>query len=103
MQTTQWWAANGTDVQFSFEHGLGVTPNFIMGSPLNQDSIGTDGNRNPIANYWFTADDTCVYVNYPATQPPNASPNEDPNIYFSFKVEVITSFADGRPNDQCTE
>lgn len=101
MKTTQWWTANGTDVQFSFEHKLDATPNFIVGSPWTQDSIGDDGNRNPVtANYWFTADETFVYLNYPANQPPNASVNEDPNIFFSFKVEVITSFVGGRPNDR---
>lgn len=100
MQTTQWWIANGTDVQFSFEHKLGVKPNFIIGSPLSQDSIGIDGVGNSVGNYWFTADETYVYLNYPVGYPPTASINEEPNIYFSLKVEVITSFVGGRPNDR---
>lgn len=100
MKTTQGWVANGTDVQFSFEHKLGYKPNFIMGSPLTDDSIGTDGNGNRVAMYWFTADETCAYVNYPAGFPPNAAIDENPNIIFSLNVKVITSFVGGRPNDR---
>ncbi len=97
MQTTQWWTANGTDTQFSFEHKLGAKPNFIIGSPLTRDCIE---NRSGSINYWFSADETNVYVNYPADQTPDTSPDENPNIFFSFKVEVITSFVGGRPNDR---
>jgi len=71
---TATFSGDGSTTQFKIKHGLVSTPSKVLVTPMTSDAAG---------DFYVTADDTYIYVNY-KTAPPSGSNN----IKLSWYAEV---------------
>ena len=68
------FSGDGTTTQFSIAHGLVSTPTKVQVTPMSSDAA---------ADFYVTADDTNIYINYKS-----APPSGTDNLKFSWYAEV---------------
>ena len=71
---TTTFSGDGTTTQFSIAHGLVSTPTKVLVTPMTADAA---------ADFYVTADDTYIYINYKS-----APPSGTDNLKFSWFAEV---------------
>ena len=68
------FSGDGTTTQFTIAHGLVSTPTKVLVTPMTADAA---------SDFYVTADDTNIYVNYKS-----APPSGTDNLKFSWYAEV---------------